>query len=640
MQIELPAGNVSEAQRFIDRARRDHPEAILILKVGGDLWVGAQALKLPSRSVLLLSSDAGVRALADASASSLIQMEDAASVAVVSVGPGLAVLDGGGEAVAGIRVRGGKRMIFDRLLIRGCKGTGLDYAGADGGAVNEATSMTGCDFEGNGVGLRVKNTAGFICQNNIFREQSDVALDIESKSSVIAQNRFEKNGRSLRCGSEGSVITRNVFGDGRVLELTPGSNENLISENVGSLKGQSLQLEGKGQQFFRNRFAEAVVEHSGGGDVYWVGNEGVRIPEADHMKFFHPPTLSRPHRDPLIVAGMGRFDLEMRGGNRSKNELPRDLNEVQIRLDEARLNHADDVIVLWLQGEFVSRKPEGLQLPPDVCLILEGRIRADPGTELEPAWKADAPLTQVIRVPDQGVCAISGGTLDAGRQVFHPLNAAGGAVVLVEGMNLTAGARDGVNTKSRGQAPLFLYRNRVFGNRYRGIWAHVAQRIHAIDNVCVGNGMDGIDLDAYASGSTALFNVSGGNGRHGVFVEEAVKGMVVAGNVLSGNQDSGVHVWNEAVEGNTGGNVIALNDCVGNARGLSVGGRSEEKRAEGNFFFHNRCRENRVNGIWAGNVHAKGNYFSQNVLERNLGDPVLEPEGAVYFNVGGGGREK
>ena len=42
--------------------------------------------------------------------------------------------------------------------------------------------------------------------------------------------------------------------------------------------------------------------------------------------------------------------------------------------------------MLKLQGEFVSRNPAGLELPPNTCLILEGRILAELGTPLEPAW--------------------------------------------------------------------------------------------------------------------------------------------------------------------------------------------------------------------------------------------------------------
>ncbi len=631
-RLEVPGGKVESAQALIDEARRKHPEAVWMIKAAGDLWIEDRPLRLAPRTVLVLSPQAGVKARPNSNASALIYVEDAESVAVVGHGAEPALIDGGGKNLTGIQVLRGKRMVFDRLRIRNCGLAGIDFAGADADAVNEAGTATRSRFENNGAGLRVRNTAGFICEDNVFSGQTGTAVTIESKSSVVVHNRFEGNPLSIHCGSVGSVITRNRFGDDRVLAFSPASRDNLMSENNGILSGQTLVLDGKDQQLFRNAFDQASLQVAGAGSMVLVANKGLDIPEGSQISVFDPPTFMRPHQREQIVPGRGRFELEMVGGDSRKKEVPRDLAEVGRVLHQARKEHPDDVIVLRLQGEFVSQRPEGLQLPPDVCLILDGRIRADPGTESEPAWKADVPLTQVLRLPESGFCAVSGGTLDAGRQVFYPLNAEGGALALIEGVNLTAGARDGLNTKQRGQVPLFVYRNRVFGNRHRGIWAHVAHRIQVIDNVCSGNGMDGIDMDAYAAGCTVLFNVSSGNGRHGVFVEEAVKGTLVVGNVLSGNKDSGVHVWNEAVVGNTGGNVMASNICDANARGVSVGGRSEEKTALGNFFFNNLCRENRLNGMWAGNVHAKGNYFCRNRLEDNQGPPILEAANARYFN--------
>jgi nitrous oxidase accessory protein NosD len=242
-------------------------------------------------------------------------------------------------------------------------------------------------------------------------------------------------------------------------------------------------------------------------------------------------------------------------------------------------------------------------------------------------------LTQVVLLPKTGYCSLSGGTIDAGRQAFFPVNADTGAITLLEGINLTSGAREGVNTKGRNPAaPLFIYRCNVYGNRGRGIWSHAARRVHAIGNVCVGNNTDGIDIDAHALDCTALFNTCRGNRRHGIFVEEAVNSSIVFGNVLNGNTSAGVHVWNEEVKGNTGGNVIAANECRGNRRGVSVGGRAGDKTAHGNFFFSNACFENRLDGIWAGNMHATNNYFSQCTVGGNLGKPFLNPGAAFVLN--------
>ena len=80
-----------------------------------------------------------------------------------------------------------------------CGVAGIDYKGVDREAVNEAGTATRCRFEENGDGLRVGQTAGFICQDNTFTGQSGTALKIESKSSIVAGNVFSENKVSIRC---------------------------------------------------------------------------------------------------------------------------------------------------------------------------------------------------------------------------------------------------------------------------------------------------------------------------------------------------------------------------------------------------------------------------------------------------------
>lgn len=636
-RVSVPAGSMEEVQVLIDAAREENPDAVLVIEPTGDVEVGAVPLRLGSRMILLLSSDAGIVALPDCTASSLVMVEDAESVAISSVGLEAAVIHGGDHDVVGIRVVRGKRIVLDHLLLSGCGMVGISYEGCNSNAVNEAGVVTRCRFEENGAGLRVGKTAGFICQDNIFIGQSGTALAVESKSSVLAGNVFSGNKVSVHCGSDRSVITRNEFGDEIALVLTPSSAGNLISENLGARA--KIYLAGTGQQLFRNSFDEASVSVSGDKEMILIANEGLVVDAAPELKWFNPPTFTRPHEEPVIVPGMGRFDLRLVGGNFKDEEPPMDLSEVDMALKQAHAAHPNDVVVLHLEGEFLTRSAKGLQLPPNTCLILKGRILSNPGTEMEPLWKRGVPLTQVILLPETGYCSISGGTIDAGRQVFFPVNADTGAITLIEGVNLTGGARDGVNTKGRENAmPLFVYRCNVYGNRGRGIWSHAASRIHAIDNVCSGNNTDGIDIDAHGVDCTALFNVCRGNRRHGVFVEEAVKNSIVFGNVLSGNGWAGVHVWNEEVVGNTGGNVIAANECIANRRGVSVGGRAEDKTSHGNFFFNNICLENRLDGIWSGNSHATNNYFSQSVVGKNLEEPILNLGDAFYLNINGAAR--
>jgi nitrous oxidase accessory protein NosD len=623
----LPAGTADSAQSRIDACRKENPDAVILLETSGPLEVGSTPLKLGSRMMLRLSPAGGISAAANSTADSLIKVTDAQWVSISSSGPGPAVLDGGGKALSGIRVIGGGRINFDQLVLSNCEDAGIDYQGRDTAAVNEASSVTRCDFMSNGDGLRVDQTAGFMCLDNTFTGQSGTALSIRSLMSVVAGNTFSGNQAAIRSSSDRGVVTRNVIGDVLALELTPDSTGNLVSENRGTKSDLQLTLGGSRNQLFRNDFNGSASATEQAKDILLLGNLGIQTdPSATALKVFNPPTFGQPHNNPVIVPGMGRFDLSVPGGKSAKKDIPVvpvDLKVVVDALQRARAEHPDDVIVLKLDGEYISRSGNGLELPPNTCVILEGRILADLRAPLDPLWVRGETLSQLILLPKTGYCSVSGGKLDCGRQAFFPINA----------NTLTSGARDGVNTKGRDpKSPVFVYRCNVLANNGRGIWAHVATRVHAISNTCSGNRQDGIDLDAGSVAGTALFNVSSGNGRHGVFVEEAISHNMVFGNILNGNGQAGVHVWNEEVEENTGSNIIAANQCDANRRGISAGGRAPDKTAHGNFFFNNVCRYNRLNGIMAGNSNAKGNYFSQSVVGQNREQDVLTTPDGFFFN--------
>jgi len=320
---------------------------------------------------------------------------------------------------------------------------------------------------------------------------------------------------------------------------------------------------------------------------------------------------------------MGRFDMSVPGAK--DKEPPTDLAGVQLALDKARAEHPTAVIVLDLKGNYISRTTAGLVLPPNCCVLLEGTISADLGLPLDPPYVKKAPITQVITLPGTGYCSFSGGKVDAGRQVFHAFNATRGSMAVIDSVNITGSARDGIHTKTRkSNSCLFISGCHVYGNNGRGIWVHVASNVHSIGNTCTGNNMDGIDLDAGAQDSVALFNVCTGNKRHGVFVEEAVQKLIVFANHLSGNRGSGVHVWNQEVKGNVGPNAIVANWCSRNRKGTQAGGNgsSPETTAHGNLFFNNVCTYNAAFGLVAGNKNAHGNYISQAVSYGNTGENV------------------
>lgn len=615
----------AEAQAVIDAARAKNPDAVLVFETRGPVQVTDTPLRLGSRMFLQISSDGKILAADNCTAPALIEIKDAEAAAIFSPGPGIGAIDGRGKAVTGIRVAGGARINLDRLVVQNCGAVGVDYSGRDAASYNQAASVTRCHFSANGDGLKVANSGAFQCLDNEFENNTGTALVIDSPASVVAGNGFSGNKSAIRSASDRGVIARNSIDDEAALELTAESQSNLVTENIGTGAAHQLIIAGSTQQIFRNDLTGTATLDAGAKDIFLIGNAKLSVdPAAPGLRLFNPPTFGHPHKDPVIVAGMGRFDLPVITGGkvqRDKDKEPGipavDLAVAQEALNLARTEHPNDVLVLKLQGEFVSRTPAGLELPPNTCLILEGRILAELGTPLEPAWDRAAEHSQIILLPKTGYSSVSGGKLDCARQAFFPINAKTGSVAMIEGVNIASGARDGINTKTRSKDPVFIYRCNVYANGGRGIWSHVATRVHSIANNCVANNMDGIDLDAGSIEGTALFNTCTGNRRHGVFIEEGIRDNIVFGNTLNANLQAGVHVWNEEVDKNTGPNVVSANECNGNRRGTSVGGRDGAKTASGNFFFNNVCRENWLDGILAGNSQGKDNFFSQIIVGQN-----------------------
>ena len=646
-RLDIPAGTAESAQALIDAARKEKPEALLLIQTSGNLEVGSAPLRLSSNMALHLSPSAGIIASTSCSAPCLVLVEKSELVSISSSGSGAATLDGAGKSVSGIQIAEGSRINIDQLNILRCAKTGIDYRGTTNvTSLNEAASVTRCFFEKNGNALQVDQFGGFQCLDNVFKNQTETALSINSLNSMIAGNTFSGNKTDIRTSSDRGIITRNTFGKSdRTLDLTPTSKGNLISENRGTADGLTLSIAGESHQLFHNSLSGSAQLAAGTKELFFISNEDLQIDHATPgLKFFDPPTLNRPHTNSVIVAGMGRFDLPLIAGGKKEPKpadkdkppkiVPVDISLVEAEIAKAQTEHPNDVLVIRLDGEYICKNPKGLELPPNSCLLMaaDARILSDLSIPLEPAWARAEPLTQVVILPKTGFCSISGGKLDANRQAHFPINANTGSIALIESTSLIAGARDGINTKTRkGSDPIFLYRCNVYGNNGRGIWSHVANRVHAIANVCTGNYMDGIDLDAHAINCTALFNTCTANRRHGVFIEEAIKNNIVFGNELHGN-GTGVHVWNEEVEGNTGPNLISANRCSGNRRGIGLGGRADDKTSHGNLFFNNVCTENREDGILTGNSKAKENYFSQSVAFGNGKENIGVSGSAFFFN--------
>ena len=221
--ISLPAGTADAAQALIDAARKEKPEAVLVLEPSGNLEIGATPLRLSNKMCLQLSPSAGLTTGANCSAPSLITIEKAQIVSISSRGPGPATLDGGSKAVNGIQITEGSRINMDQLNVLRCAKTGIDYRGTTNvTSLNEAASVTRCYFEKNGIALQVDQSGGFQCLDNVFNNQTETALSINSLNSMVAGNTFSGNKTDIRASSDRGIITRNRFGKSELtLDLTP-----------------------------------------------------------------------------------------------------------------------------------------------------------------------------------------------------------------------------------------------------------------------------------------------------------------------------------------------------------------------------------------------------------------------------------
>lgn len=656
--VTLNSATAEEAQKNIDDACKNNPNSTIVIELKGVITVRTMPLRLPSRTNLKFAPDAGIKADSSATAKSLIEINNAEFISLSSTSDKAAVIDGLSKIATGIRIRKSSRLNIDQIQIQNCTGTAIDFFGKDEKLVNQASSVTRCVFTNNAIGLRIQNTAGFICLDNKFANHNTTALDITSLNSVVAGNTFVKCAEGIKSNSNRGSITRNQFSECPVaLKLEMLGENNLVYENT-SEGPTTLSVAGATQEFFQNKMEATVniVERSTTGS-HFIQNTGFKVNSTQDAAVFNPPTILNPHKDSNIAPGHGRFDLTFPpAGTKNKDEATAyDLAKIQPKLDKARSEHTNDILVVYLNGTFVAKSMDGLKLPDNTCVILDGTIYSNTGVARDPQWKAPwvrgAPTSQLIRMPLKGYSSFSGGTIDGGHQATWGIHAGFSTPLsgLIQSVTILNCSGDGIYIKGRrNKDPLIIHLNTSNGSRGRGIWPHVCGPVYTLQNHCEANGKDGIDLDASCKENITLFNTCIKNKRHGVFIEEATHDNIVFANELNENGGRGVHVWNEEVAGDTTNNSIVSNTCFNNQDGVYAGARAkyaathankgEETTifANRNFFFNNYCVDNKRMGIGAGNNHATENFFSQSIVNSNSTSniSVSESAEAIFLNSG------
>ena len=626
--VQMQSGGMAQVQNQLDVARNAKPEAVIVLKLSGTVTVTGKPLKLGSRTCVVFAE--GARIVADTAVPALICIERAELISLSASDTFRGTLDGNGRAEVGIKVTTSGKVNIDGLDIANCATAGIEYTGRGADVLSDAGSITRCRVTGCGTGAHIRDAAQFVVVDSVFLSGRWAGIDIESPSSIVANNRCVGNKTGIRTGSKNGTVAGNTVRGNRVgLALGEATLANFVSYNRFAANGVGIHVNGERNSIYCNEMDNGKEFDAEGKDNVIAGHRDVAGEEVDVKAnvYFNPPTDSNNHADKTIVNGLGRHDIEVQGGagrtfhhTKPKPE-PADLSVAQAAIDKARQEHPDDVIVAHLKGLFVATGPRtGLSIPANACVIVYGSIQS---ASKEMDWrqypKETQFDTQVIKLADRGFASLSGGIIDGRFQPYHVINAPGKNTAIIDGVTVKAAGMNGITTKGHGGLgkPIFVRSCTVVDSANRGIWAHVSRDVHVIDNVCAGNISDGIDLDAYCMQSTALFNVCTGNRRHGIFVEEGVKDNLVFGNRLADNLGCGIAVWDEAVKGNTGPNALVCNTCDRNGVGVAVGGRSAEKTSNTNFFFNNVCVENRRAGLRYGNVHSGDNYFSQHVVARN-----------------------
>lgn len=588
--------SIEEIQKAIDKAH-SHSD-ILRITLSGSFSVTKSPLKLADKTILFLNN-ATIKASNDATASSLILVEQEQFISISSTGNG--VLDGNNKNMKAIVVVNSGKTHIDNLEIKGCKDGGLVYLGkgikeyADAGSITRST-IKDCGE----VGISITNSFNFICEDNIV-SNSKTGIYLNADNVAVANNKIINNITGVKASSQYDAIAYNsitncgtaVQLDSTCLETFVGNNivkENKVGFNLNSIKARVY-----------NNDCDNRIEVTGHGSYNQLyANKGITLTEGNNSgcDYFNPPLLGNMHND-LIKEGIGRWDIHI------KDTL---LKEVRSIIDQAHKAHTNDILVVHLDGTFpTTGETDSLKVLDNECFILNGTIN---GT---------GKVGKLITFSGSITSSFSGGTIDGNGTNGDAslVYITGASKVIFDSVTVINSKHQGI-TKRNSHEPTYIRGCTVqYGSRC--IWQLAADRLFAFENRCTNGLMDGIDLDAYTTNSVVMKNYSCSNRRHGIFVEEGATGHIVLGNILDSNR-TGVSYFNmEVNDKHCSRNLIASNLCRVNDRGIQVNAKEESKSTKDNVIFNNVCTDNEDVGIggYYGGPRATNNYNAMNTMFSN-----------------------
>lgn len=611
--------------------------APLVIRIRGTVTVKDQPLKLPEGACLIFEGNGGMAAAGGAAAKELLLLDSVNLVGIRGSGGASGFLRGGGSVETAITVTRGGRIALNALHFRNLKATALQIAGPGDDRYARAVSLTRSTFESCGDGVRVSASPQFIALDNRFQNLAGVAMDLASPGAIAAGNLFDRCRIALAAASKDLIATSNVFQNCALgVDLRDRSELAFLEGNRFLKNTKAVAVDGMRNTLHANVLAgpgQGPQVSVAGKENALMGNAGFSPEEclAPGNTFFHPPTLADRHRWPVIYQGprdtapLGRFDLTIEGGK----EKPVDVSEAMRLLEEARSAHPRDVLVATLKGRFETTTKEGLKVPDNTCLLLDGEVRN--GAPADATNQAGfEPRTSLIALQGKGCASLSGGRLFSDTAVLDAVtteNAENAVIVHGTAIDLSSphaktGARSrNAITSKKHRGPMIVAGNDIRDSGQRGVWGHVTSRLYVVGNTFTRSGMV-MDFDAFCTHSAALYNGFSGTTYHSaIFMEEAVKFNTAFANRCLSNI-GGLHVWNQEVGGSTAMNTIACNTLDGNGINLGVGGRTTNMTASDNFLFNNRI----LNSPGRSGVNLKGfssnNYYAQFVFSGNATNVV------------------
>ena len=638
-RFEIGTMSANDAQIILDHHHAQNPAAVFLIRVTGTLRITDAPLSPHGRTCFVFEESSQLVATSNCTATSLLTIQDKGYISITGAidprKPRRLPVDAlffGNQAVdVGILIQNSGKIHLDQVSIAGCREDGVRVIGRGVERYDEPVSLTRSvisECQGNGV--VVSQSPACIVLDSKITSAGRAAIVLDSPSSVVANTLCETSGAGIVIHSAGALLVRNqVFRNVTGVLLASDSEYSLVYENIIRDNESGIVFDGKEATVGWNTFGNRNEVQVGGSRNILCSNHGVSADavSGSGVAYFKPPTASNFHDDPVV----------WRSGSENAKPLIRrqvvieagqeevDTREVNRKLEEERLAHPDAVLVVFMQGAFVNRSQEGLSLPDNTCVILDGKI-------INRYEAKDADLFELVSMKGKGCNSFSGGQIISEKKVFSAVSGADAKnALLLEGVSIDLHSEHGgvgsnsVNAVSskKHYGPFVVRGCDIRDPGHRGIWAHVSKRVYALGNVCSAGGFS-IDFDAYCFHSAAIFNTVTRNTYHsGIFFEECVKSNTAFANFCEKNPANGICMWTENVQGKTEKNVVACNVIRGdvqmeaNRSGLSLGGRAADRTTENNYFFNNRLENLNGRSAILMKKYARDNYVSQSNIGGN-----------------------